>query len=143
MGRFPYKEDDMKTLVFAVAAAALVSGCAMYAPPAEMSAQARSQLAEEIGARVAGPKQNCVRSADLRSSRSIDERTIVFDGPSGSIYVNRPRDGCPMMGRGRAIRTQSTSAQLCSGDIVQVFDPLTGIDYGSCALGEFTHYRRN
>lgn len=133
----------MKTPFFAAAAAALVSGCTMYAPPAEVSAQARSQLAEMIGARVEGPTQNCVRSADLRSSRSIDERTIVFDGPSGSIYVNRPRDGCPMMGQGRAIRTHSTTAQLCAGDIAQVFDPVTGIDYGSCALGEFTQYRRN
>jgi hypothetical protein len=132
----------MKTVFAATAAALMTAGCAMYAPPAAPTPEAANRLAQELAGRVAGPPQNCVRSADLRGNRSIDERTIVFDGPAGTIWVNRPRDGCPLTGMGRAIRTRTTGTQICAGDIAHVFDPVTGIEYGACALGAFTPYRR-
>ncbi|MFN3943659.1 MAG: hypothetical protein ACK4K7_01860 [Allosphingosinicella sp.] len=133
----------MKHLLTAAAAAALTAGCAMYAP-AEPTPEAQNRLAEALqGRTAAGPPQNCVRAADLRGNRSVDERTIIFDGVAGTVYVNQPRDGCPLIGPSRAIRTRTTGTQLCAGDIVSVFDPQTGMEYGSCALGEFTTYRRN
>jgi hypothetical protein len=32
-------------------------------------------------------------------------------------------------------------SQLCRGDIVTVFDPISGVEFGGCSLGEFTPYR--
>jgi hypothetical protein len=37
---------------------------------------------------------------------------------------------------------RSTNNQLCRGEIVQVFDPVNGIGFGSCSLGSFEPYRR-
>jgi hypothetical protein len=58
------------------------------------------------------------------------------------IYVNRPAGGCPELRVGYALKTRTTSSQLCRGDIVEVFDPLNGFSSGACALGDFTPYRR-
>jgi hypothetical protein len=86
---------------------------------------------------------NCVPSRDLRGNRSAGEGAIIFEGQSRNIvYVNRPRAGCPEIRSGLALKTRTTSTQLCSGDIVEVFDPVTGFSHGGCSLGEFTPYRR-
>ena len=42
----------------------------------------------------------------------------------------------------RALRTKTTTGQLCRGDIVSVFDATSGIEYGSCGLGDFVEYRK-
>jgi hypothetical protein len=122
----------------------LVAGaCMMQQQPAEMSGQAQSQLAAETASRVAGPPQNCVSQRDLTGNRSIGEGAIVFRTQSSDlIYVNRPPAGCPETGIGGTLVTRTTGAQLCSGDIVTVVDPVNGTSYGSCPLGAFTPFRR-
>jgi hypothetical protein len=85
----------------------------------------------------------CVSSRDLAGNRSAGEGAIIFSGRSRNmIYVNRPVAGCPEIRPGLALKTRSPSTQLCAGDIVEVFDPVTGFGFGSCGLGEFTPYRR-
>jgi hypothetical protein len=131
----------MKTIV-AAAILALAAGCTAE-PPAQLSATNEAKLAEALGGRVqAGPPQSCVTQRNLGGNRSAGEGAIIFS-TSGSdlVYVNRPRAGCPDI-RSGAIRTRTTTSQLCSGDIVEMFDPVNNIPYGSCALGEFTPYRR-
>ena len=128
--------------IIALSAAALTAGCTAERPM-EMSAEAQSQLTAELDGRVAGPPQNCVSRRDLQGNRSVGEGAIIFQGrSSGIVYVNRPPAGCPELDFGRALLTRSPSTQLCSGDIATVFDPVSGIQYGSCGLGEFTPYRR-
>jgi hypothetical protein len=130
----------MKSII-ALSLAAFTAGC-MAEAPAEPSAEARTRLAEELGERVAGTSVSCVNSRDLHSNRTIGEEVILFDGPGNTIYVNRPAAGCPGMNSGRAMRTRTPSTRLCRGDIVTVFDPVSGIEYGSCGLGDFTPFRR-
>ena len=121
---------------------ALTAGC-MSERPMEMSAEAQSELASQLGDRVAGPPQTCVSQRHLRGNRSVGEGAIIFRTLSSDlIYVNRPPSGCPEIRQGRALKTRTTGTQLCAGDIVQVFDPVTNIDSGGCALGDFTPYRR-
>jgi hypothetical protein len=121
----------------------LTAGC-MAEGPMEMSPDAQSQLSAELAGRVqAGPPQSCVSQRNLGGNRSVGEEAIIFgDRSSRLLYVNRPAAGCPELNSGRALKTRTTTNQLCSGDIVDVFDPVTGISYGSCGLGEFTPYRR-
>jgi hypothetical protein len=122
----------------------LAAGCMTEAPPTEMSAAAQMKITDALAGRVqAGPPQNCVSQRNLRGNRSAGEGAIVFRTVgSDLIYVNRPRAGCPEIRSGRAIRVRTTTSQLCSGDIVEVFDPLQNFGFGGCALGEFTPYRR-
>jgi hypothetical protein len=129
--------------IIALSAAALTAGC-MAEPPMEMSGEARSMLAAELDGRVqAGPPQSCVPYRNLGGNRSVGEGAIIFgDRNANLVYVNRPRAGCPELDSGRALKTRTPSTRLCTGDIVEVFDPVNGFSYGSCGLGEFTPYRR-
>ncbi len=132
----------MKKLL-ALSLVALAGGCMADAPPAAVSAETESRLAAEIEGRTAGRPQNCVRSRDLLGNRSAGEGAFIFNTRSRNlIYVNRPPAGCPELRPGLALITRTPSTSLCAGDIVEVFDPLTGFARGSCGLGEFTPYRR-
>jgi hypothetical protein len=100
----------------------------------------RIELAEELRGRVAGQPQSCVQLRNLRGNHSAGD-AIIFEGQGDVIYVNRPAGGCPDLGHGRALQTRSFSTQLCRGEIATVFDPVSGIQYGSCGLGDFVPYR--
>jgi len=131
-----------------LSAAALAAACAHKGGP-EAAARTREQaatdeaaLASALSGRIAGPAQDCVNQADLGGHNSYGRGVIVFSGRTNDVvYVNRPPRGCPGLEFGRALRTKTTT-QLCRGDIVTVFDPVTGVEYGGCSLGEFTPYRR-
>ncbi len=115
---------------------------ACVAPDSERpSPAAAAELARALDGRVAGEPIACVRLTELGGNRSAGD-AIVFDGRGGRIYVNRPAGGCPSLDFGRALRTRPTTGQLCRGDIVTVFDPATGTEYGGCGLGDFVPYDR-
>ena len=121
--------------------AALAAGCAMSGA-AGPSPEVEADLARALEGRVAREPVSCVRLADLGGNRSVGEDAIIFEGNGRRLYVNRPVGGCPSLEFGRALRVRSSTGQLCRGDIVSVFDPTTGTDYGGCGLGEFTPYDR-
>lgn len=130
----------MKTIT-TISAAILAAACMSNAPP-EMGGRAQADLAEELAGRTAVRTVDCVRQAELRSSRSIDEGTIVF-GRGRVVYVNQTRTACPLMSNFTALRTRTITTRLCSGDLITIFEPDSGIEHGTCALGEFTEYRRS
>lgn len=128
--------------ILALSLLPLIAGC-MEQRPMEMSARAQTELAAAIEGRTAEAPRMCVPSRDLAGNRSAGEGAIIFSGRSRNmVYVNRPVAGCPEIRPGLALKTRSPSTQLCAGDIVEVFDPVTGFGFGSCGLGEFTPYRR-
>jgi hypothetical protein len=123
--------------------AALLAGC--MAQPYRSDAideEASAALAAELDGRVAGDPVSCIRSSDLEGNRGIDENTILFEARGSTVYVNHTRSACPALTPYRALRLRTTSTQICSGELVTVFDPSTGIDYGGCSLGDFVPYRR-
>ena len=131
----------MKKIV-ALSLLPLVAGC-MEQRPMEMSARAQTELAAAIEGRTAEAPQSCVSTRDLQGNKSAGEGAIIFQGRSSNVlYVNRPPAGCPDMRIGYALKTRSPSTQLCRGDIVEVFDPVSGFSAGACGLGDFTPYRR-
>ena len=133
----------MKTIL-ALSLVALAASCAP-ADPMETAAQAdrdAMELADATRGRIAGEPVTCVNQRDLRGNRSAGEGAIIFNGPGTLIYVNRPPAGCPDLDPGRALSVVTPSTRLCRGDIVNVFDPLTGARFGGCGLGDFVPYRR-
>ena len=133
----------MRKIILLAAAALGVAGCANQEALERMDAETDAALAEELnGWAQAGPPQNCVSQRMLRSNRSVGEGAIIFEASSDRVFVNRPPAGCPGIRFGRALSTRTTSSQLCAGDIATVFDPVSGSEYGSCGLGEFTPYQR-
>jgi len=138
----------MKTIIM-LFAAIIAAGC-VNSGGAKASASAQAKAAEDEGAlsealagRIAGPPQDCVDQADLGGNKSYGRGVILFgDRANEVIYVNRPMGGCSDLNAGRALQTQTTTTKLCRGDIVTVFDPVSGMQFGGCTLGEFTPYRR-
>ena len=132
----------MRTIALSLAALALAGCTAADQEAARTSAAlAETELTQELRGRVAGPSQACVPLRNLGGNRSVGD-AIIFKRQTGrTIYVNRPAGGCPDLRFSRALRTRPFSTQLCRGDIATVFDPVSGIEYGSCGLGDFTPYR--
>ncbi len=124
-------------LAFCVASCTAAAGDA----PAEISAEAQSRLAEELRGYAAGQPVSCVNLRDLLGNRSVGD-ALVFQGRGDLLYVNQPAAACPTLDSGRSLSTRTPSTRLCRGDIARVFDPVSGIEYGGCGLGDFTPYRR-
>ena len=126
-----------------IALAAIAATAACTAEPIDTSMDGEALLGARLsGYEQTGPAVSCVSLRDLRGNRSVGEGAILFEGQGGRLWVNRPRDGCPALTQTRALRTDTIANQLCRGDIATVFDPASGIDFGSCGIGEFTPYRR-
>ncbi|MDQ8756992.1 hypothetical protein RCO27_12210 [Sphingosinicella sp. LHD-64] len=100
------------------------------------------KAAEALAGRTAGTPVSCVNLRDLRGNRSIGDGAILFEGAGNIAYVNRPAGGCPDLGAGRTLVTRTPSGQLCRGDIARVVDLTSGVEYGSCGLGDFVPYSR-
>ena len=133
--------------ILLVSTLTLLTACTQQAGeagPAEASQADQAQLATELANyRQIGEPVSCVPTRNLRGNRSAGEAAIIFEGSGGRIWVNRPAAGCPALSSTRALRTKTTTTQLCRGDIVDVFDPVAGFQYGGCGLGDFTPYERN
>jgi hypothetical protein len=135
----------MKRPVLIAAVAALAGCTASTEAPVSAAADAEgdAMLSAALAGRTAGEPRNCVRLQDVRNSRGAGAGTILFDGPGGTVYVNRTSGSCPRIQPWHALRHRTISNNLCSGEIIRVFDPQTGVEYGGCALGEFVPWRRS
>ncbi|HWT13913.1 MAG TPA: hypothetical protein VN231_14260 [Allosphingosinicella sp.] len=121
--------------------AGLAAGCTME-EPIEVAHETDGAVAEAVAGRIAGDPQSCVEMRRIRSSRAIGDDAILYEGTGDTVYLNRPAGGCQSLGMGRSLRTRTISSSLCRGDIVTVFDPVSGTEYGGCGLGDFVPYRR-
>lgn len=116
---------------------------AALAPGSDIPATLSPKLARLVEGRTAGPPVNCVNLRQMRTTRIVDETAVIYEQSRGRWFVNFPQGGkCPGLTADRAIATRTPSNQLCSGDLVRVFDQTTPIQYGSCALGKFVPYTR-
>jgi len=127
--------------VFAVtallAAAIVTTGADAKSPKRDPEAE----LAKMIGTRTAGPPEHCLPLMRGNSSTTIEGVGIVYQVGS-KLYVNRFRGNCPMLTWDRIIVTQTTTGQICRGDIARIVSRTPVIDVGSCIFGDFTPYSR-
>jgi hypothetical protein len=131
----------MKPLVSILGAAAAGATASAAPEPVERAGAPPSAVAAAVRGRTAGPPVSCISRVGLRSTRAI-AGALVFEGRGGVLYVNEGVAGCGALAFGRAIRTAGPTARLCRGDIVTAFEPVSGMEFGGCALGEFVPYRR-
>ena len=125
---------------FPAAAVLLAAGCTM-AEPVERSGPVPAAVAAAMEGRVAGPPVACVDQRGLRGNRAI-AGAMLFEGPGDVVYVNQGIGGCQALAHGRAMRTSNPVGRLCRGDLVTAFDPVSGVEFGGCTLGDFVPYRR-
>src|SRR3712207_2383217 len=120
-------------------AAALVLAAAPAETKPRLSGEA--ELAREIEGRVAGEPVKCLPFHRIHSSRIIDDTAIVYDVGS-VLYVNRPRAGRESLDRWDTLVTRTFGSQLCSTDVVQLYDAGARMPTGMVFLGEFVPYRK-
>ncbi|WP_310496051.1 hypothetical protein [Sandarakinorhabdus sp.] len=89
--------------------------------------------AETSGAAPAAETRQCISNFEIRSSRNGTSGYFVRVGNGWW----RNRFECPIMDRTRGMVWISPIARKCRGDIVQISDFRTGIDYGGCVLGDW------
>lgn len=93
-----------------------------------------------LAGKAPGPAERCIPRR--LQSTVIDDSTILYRENMSTVYRTEIPGGCPGLDHDRTIVTRSNSTQLCVGDQIHVVDTQTGVDYGTCALGEFVPYRR-
>ncbi|WP_439533237.1 hypothetical protein [Polymorphobacter sp.] len=78
----------------------------------------------------------CIDSRSIRATQfSAEQGYFVRSG--GKWFQNRA-GGCPLFKEDRSIRTNSTIGRQCNGDQVQVYQPVTNLEFGNCTLGDWT-----
>ena len=100
-----------------------------------------AELARALQGRVAGKPVDCISLPRVRSSRIIDKTAILYDA-GGTIYVNRPRTGRESLDDWDVLVTKTHSSQLCSIDVVSLYDSSSRMQSGIVFLGEFVPYRK-
>ena len=126
------------SLPLLIAAIGLAAAPASAAP--RLSPEAK--LARAIEGRVAGAPVDCILLRDIRGSRIIDRTAIIYETVGGTLYVNRPDAGASSLDNHDVLVTKTSIGQLCSIDVVQLYDSSTQMPTGTVFLGEFVPYHR-
>ena len=128
---------SMSLLLLTVALGACTTG-----PQPGRTAKAEAHLQQVLAGKVPGPGRSCLPHYRADNMVVIDDNTILFrDGRT--VYRNDFRGGtCSRLGSGfYALLTRSSGGTgLCRGDIAEVVDTSSGMQVGSCVLGDFVPY---
>lgn len=123
--------------------AATVSSCSTV-PPEPRSARAEAHLQTLLAGRVANQPMTCLPHYRADNMVVIDDNTVLFRN-GRTVYRNDFQGGtCSRLGSGfYALLTRSSGGTgLCRGDIAEVVDTTSGMQVGSCVLGDFVPYTR-
>lgn len=104
--------------------------------------QAEAQIAKALDGRVAGKPTDCLFQYEIRSSRIIDRTAILYEMNNGTIYLNRPTSGAALLDSAYALVTDTHTSQLCSIDIVRLYDTTSRFERGSIGLGPFVPFTK-
>lgn len=131
----------MRNLTIALIASALAA-CTTAPEPMTRSAEAEAQLSKMLAGKTAGKPVSCLQSWQSGNMVVIDDNTVLFRDSPTRVYRNDFRGyGCQNLGSGHyTLVTRSSGPSLCSGDIAQVVDLGSGINLGSCVMGDFVPY---
>ncbi len=80
--------------------------------------------------------KSCVVLRNIDHQRILDDHSVAMQ-VSGQWYRN-DLPSCRLLNRNRAFTTRLSTGQLCEGDLVGIFEPVSRMEFGSCALGPFT-----
>ena len=84
-----------------------------------------------------GAARDCVPLFQLHQSIVRSDRVIDFDTGGGRFYRNTLPDDCPGLYAARAFAYETSLSQLCSTDIITVFETSPPMRGASCGLGRF------
>lgn len=107
------------------------------------AATAQTKLDAALAGLVPGKPTSCLPLSNTSQYRTEGYGpAILYTYNRGLIYRNDTNGGCEGIARGDVLVTRQLGGQLCSGDIATTVDSTSRFQTGSCALGQFTPYRR-
>lgn len=128
----------LAVLTLALAAPALTgagSDSAAALPP-----DRQVMVERHIGHLTATGSETCVSRRRIAESVIITDQRILFRASRGLVYDARLNPGCDGMARSPFLpRTRSGGSQLCTGDTIEVTDPMRT---ASCTIDSFTRWER-
>jgi hypothetical protein len=133
-----------QTAFLALAAAALVGGCAatpeQQARTAERRADSAARLDKALAGFTAEQPQSCMPITNPRRTEYYGD-TIIYEVSGNLVYRNDTTGGCALE-RDDILVTSTPLGRLCRGDIARTVDRASRFNTGSCALGDFVPYRK-
>lgn len=130
-------------LAAATGASLIASSAIAVAEKHSYDAKSAEKLAKALAGRTAGAPVDCIGNSRGSDMQVIDDYTILFR-EHGTVYVQRPHGGCYGLGNGNytlVTRINATS-RLCSGQIGELVDRVSGYGFGSCVFSDFVPYRK-
>ena len=125
-----------------IAFAIALAGCATQPPAPTRSTEAQAELNKLIAGKIAGAPLTCLQHYRANDMVRIDDSTVAFKQGT-RVYVNHLIGECSNLTSGfYALVTRSNGTGLCRGDMADVRDLSTGMIVGSCAIGDWTPYKR-
>ena len=125
-------------LIAAIAALAVASAPACAKPRLSQE----DQLAKALAGRTAGPPVDCIRQQDIDSSRIFDHTAILYEMRGGTYYLNRPTGGVESLNWDKILVTDTHTLQLCSIDVVKLYDRAARMQTGFLSLDKFVPYTK-
>ena len=121
-------------------AAVMLSFCASAQAGDGMTQE--EKLAKALEGRIAGEPVDCIMQRNIRTSRIFDRIAILYEMNNGTYYLNRPKSGASSLSWGDVLVTDTHSNQLCSIDIVKLYDSSTRMQSGFVGLDKFVPYTK-
>lgn len=84
-----------------------------------------------------GEMHTCVSLQQLRHSRILDNKTILFESVGKTAYLNEMPFECPQLKSMDAYAHKTSVNSMCSTDLITVIDTTLDQRLGSCSLGKF------
>ncbi|RRN65046.1 hypothetical protein [Caulobacter sp. 602-1] len=131
----------MRAIVLGLSAALVLAASGASAAD-HPNPEGEAKLAKLLEGRVAGKPVHCINLRATDSSEIIEGTAIVYKGPGGRLYVNRPRGGADSLRRDDILVTKTVTSQLCNIDVVTLVDPLARFPRGFVNLGDFVPYAK-
>lgn len=132
----------MRLSFLPLAALALAATSVAQAAAEKEHKTPEAKLAEALKGRVAGEPVDCIYLRDIRSSRIFDRTAILYEMNNGTYYLNRPKSGASSLSWSNVLVTDTHSSQLCSIDIVKLYDSGTRMQMGFVGLDKFVPYTK-
>lgn len=95
-----------------------------------------------LSGEIDGKPSNCINQRTIIGQTIVDDHTIIFERGGGKYYRSTIDPSCPMLRPDRSLITKQIAVGICSGEIFEVFDPVSRINYGACTWGPFVPYQR-
>lgn len=118
-----------------------LAACSGSYTPTPLTEKQTAQLDKALAGLVPGEKTSCINREAQTNFTVISGNTLLYRVSKKLVYKNDLIGSCNGLARGDTMIVRTWGSQYCRGDITTSADLQTGMNTGSCALGDFTPYR--